>query len=157
MGRYADIIHLNRPESGRFPKMERSQRAKQFMPFAALRGFEETVEARQISWACRTVLSEDEITELDETLRALAERLAAGEKPQVEITCFRLRGADGSMLPAHLRWQADGSGQYEKTRGTLERVDPALGRIRLDGQWYALGDVCALTALTARPADPPAE
>ena len=156
MGRYDDIIGLDRPESGRYPKMERANRAKQFMPFAALRGFEETVEARQELWVSRAVLSEDDAEEIEETLQGLTRRLAAGERPEVEITRFRERGEDRGMLPEHLRWEADGSGQYEKIQGTLDRLDAALGRARVDGRWVALDEICGIRTVTARPADPPA-
>lgn len=43
MGNYDDIIKMNRPESNR-PKMDISDRAKIFMPFAALKGYEEAID-----------------------------------------------------------------------------------------------------------------
>lgn len=46
MGRYDDILNLQRPKSYREP-MERANRAKIFMPFAALKGYEEALEEQQ--------------------------------------------------------------------------------------------------------------
>lgn len=46
MGRYDDIIHLERPKSER-PSMPVEDRAKIFLPFAALRGYEEVLEKKQ--------------------------------------------------------------------------------------------------------------
>ena len=43
MGNYDDIIKMKRPESNR-PKMDISDRAKIFMPFAALKGYEESID-----------------------------------------------------------------------------------------------------------------
>lgn len=43
MGNYDDIIDLNRPKSMR-PKMDIADRAKIFMPFAALKGYDEAIE-----------------------------------------------------------------------------------------------------------------
>ncbi len=41
---YDDIIHLEHPTSKRHPRMSRLDRAAQFAPFAALKGYEEVVE-----------------------------------------------------------------------------------------------------------------
>ncbi len=42
MGRYDDIINLDRPVSTR-PRMSVVDRAKIFMPFAALKGYDEAI------------------------------------------------------------------------------------------------------------------
>lgn len=46
MGRYDDILNMGRPKSHREP-MEVASRAKIFMPFAALKGYEEALEEQQ--------------------------------------------------------------------------------------------------------------
>ncbi|MBE5927214.1 MAG: hypothetical protein E7270_09660 [Lachnospiraceae bacterium] len=43
MGNYDDIIKMKRPDSGR-AKMDILDRAKIFMPFAALKGYEESID-----------------------------------------------------------------------------------------------------------------
>ena len=43
-GKYDDIINLNRPESGRHPRMSIENRAAQFSPFAALTGFDDAID-----------------------------------------------------------------------------------------------------------------
>lgn len=40
---YSDILQMERPVPKR-PKMDRAERAKIFMPFAALKGYEESLE-----------------------------------------------------------------------------------------------------------------
>lgn len=46
MNRYEDILKVRRPAL-RHPRMPRADRAKQFMPFAALRGYTDTLEVRR--------------------------------------------------------------------------------------------------------------
>lgn len=41
---YDDIIHLEHSTSKRHPRMSRLDRAAQFAPFAALKGYEEVIE-----------------------------------------------------------------------------------------------------------------
>ena len=51
--------------------MNRADRAKQFMPFAALKGFEEAIEKTKKPVFDRVILGEDAQAELDTALRAL--------------------------------------------------------------------------------------
>lgn len=41
---YDDIIHLEHPTSRKHPPMSRLDRAAQFAPFAALKGYEDVIE-----------------------------------------------------------------------------------------------------------------
>ena len=41
---YDDIIHLEHPTSRKHPRMSRLDRAAQFAPFAALKGYEDVIE-----------------------------------------------------------------------------------------------------------------
>ncbi|MDD3403777.1 MAG: hypothetical protein PHQ72_10540 [Hespellia sp.] len=49
--KYSDIIHMKYPLSSadriKHPRMSNSDRAKIFAPFAALKGYEEAIEAKQ--------------------------------------------------------------------------------------------------------------
>lgn len=55
-------------------KMNRTQRAKQFMPFAALSGLEQELKKAEKIKVAKVVLSEDAEEELDRTLHMLAPR-----------------------------------------------------------------------------------
>lgn len=57
-------------ESNR-PKMAVSDRAKQFAPFAALKGFEEALAAKEKIIVDKPSLSEDALSEMDETMKIL--------------------------------------------------------------------------------------
>ena len=49
-------------------KMERSERAKQFMPFAALKGFEELLAEKEKMIVQKIELSEERKAELDDSV-----------------------------------------------------------------------------------------
>ena len=61
-GKYDDIINMDRPETGRHPRMSIENRAAQFSPFAALTGFDDAI---------------------DETARETTLKLLEGEKGDV--------------------------------------------------------------------------
>lgn len=52
-------------------KMKQEERAKQFAPFAALKGFEEAIVAREKIIASPRFLDEDKKNELDRTVRQI--------------------------------------------------------------------------------------
>lgn len=55
----------------RHPRMDVQKRAKIFAPFAALRGFEDTVDSKRIIYTDKRELSSDEMDELDRRLQIL--------------------------------------------------------------------------------------
>ncbi|MGN0336817.1 MAG: hypothetical protein ACI4EE_04920, partial [Lachnospiraceae bacterium] len=68
---YAELVYLPRSISNR-RKMDVGHRAKQFAPFAALRGFEESVRKKEILYEVRKDLSEEKKQELDRKLQYLS-------------------------------------------------------------------------------------
>ena len=82
---YADIMQLKRPESNR-AHMAVIDRAAQFLPFAALTGYEEAIaEAGRLTQERREE-DEGQRAVLDEKLRIIIERMS--ERPEVKITWF---------------------------------------------------------------------
>ena len=72
---YEDIIDLPRPVSKKHPPMPMAKRAAQFLPFAALTGFEgEIAEAARLTESVPE-LGEDALLALDEQLSLLRQRL----------------------------------------------------------------------------------
>lgn len=67
---YQSILHLARPLSRRHP-MAVERRAKQFAPFAALRGFEEEVHKKEICYEEKRILPEEQKNELDMKMRMI--------------------------------------------------------------------------------------
>ena len=80
------------------PKMDISNRAKQFMPFDALTGFREALEAKEKIVVPRMELSEEYKEELDEKMRGIAKR------SMVSIVHFV-------------------KGEYIKTTGLVSKID----------------------------------
>ena len=71
MGKYDDILNRKPPISGKHPRMDIADRAKQFAPFAALTGHEAAIRAREKIVVEKIELSEDAAEELDRTLREI--------------------------------------------------------------------------------------
>ena len=117
-GQYDDIINLPRPVSKKHPPMPMSKRAAQFLPFAALTGFEgEIAETGRLTQAAPE-LGEDALVALDRQLALLRQRLP--EQPEVTITRF---------VPDEKK---DG-GQYETLTGRVRRLDEPNRTLSLTG------------------------
>ena len=130
-GPYDDIIDLPRPVSRKHPSMPMTKRAAQFLPFAALTGFEgEIAEAARLTETAPE-LSEDALAALDEQLSLLRQLLP--DQPQVTVTRF---------LPDERK----AGGHFETLTGQVRRVDEA-GRalILTDGVRIDLDTVVELT------------
>lgn len=80
------------------PKMDISNRAKQFMPFDALTGFREALEAKEKIVVPRMELSEEYKEELDKKMRGITKR------SMVSIVHFV-------------------KGEYIKTTGLVSKID----------------------------------
>ena len=88
--RYDDIIGLPHHVSSRHPPMSPRQRAMQFASFKALSGYEAKIEEEGRRTEQKTVLDEEQSTQLDRKLRCLERALAEGDRhPEVTVTYFR--------------------------------------------------------------------
>ena len=131
-GPYDDIIHLSRPVSKKHPPMPMTKRAAQFLPFAALSGFEgEIAEAARLTEAARS-LGEDALAALDEQLALLRQRLS--DQPEITITRF---------VPDEKK----AGGHYETLTGQVRRLDEIdRALILTDGTKVDLDAIVELTA-----------
>ena len=84
---YFEILSREHPTSKKYPRMSRMNRAAQFAPFAALTGYEESIEETARLTDRRIELSEYEIEELNEKLNFIQEHIK--ERPEVTITYFQ--------------------------------------------------------------------
>ena len=107
MAQYQRILYLQRPVSNRHP-MAVERRAKQFAPFAALKGFEETIREKEYIYEKKRVLPEEKNNELDMKLKIL--------KPVMEIQAEYFE--ENEKRP--------GYGQYHTVRGRVDFYDPAV-------------------------------
>lgn len=129
-GPYDDIIDRPRPVSKKHPPMPMEKRAAQFLPFAALSGFEgEIAEAARLTEAA-PVLGEDALEALDQQLALLRQRLP--DQPQITLTRF---------VPDEKK----AGGRYETLTGQVRRLDePHRALILADGTRIDLDTVVEL-------------
>lgn len=104
---YADMIYLQRPVSRRI-RMDIGHRAKQFAPFAALKGFEESVRKKEIIYEKKKILPDDRKWEIDQKLRLLE----YGKR--IQVTFFK----ESREYP--------GKGQYHTVDGMVDFYDPSM-------------------------------
>lgn len=102
--------------------MSRADRAKQFMPFAALKGFEEALEAAAKPIYDRVILGEDAQQELDAALRALR----VGD--EIRLTYYE-------------------ETKYISRTGRVDRIDKNRKLLFLSGLPVPIEDIIALTAI----------
>ena len=87
MLRDQELLEMERPVPARHAPMRRCDRAAQFAPFAALSGFDETVQEAGRLTQAQIELAENEREALNDALVRLAARLP--EQPEVRLTYFQ--------------------------------------------------------------------
>lgn len=118
MSEYDDIIDLPHPEPKRHARMGARERAAQFMPFAALTGYEALVRQTVAETTPRPELSENDIDEINQKLRRL---MAKGRGAAVSIRYVRERFGSKDV-------------EIGVRHGKVSRVDADRGIIVLDGE-----------------------
>lgn len=87
MGKYDDIINLDHPISKNHRPMSIYDRSAQFAPFAALTGYDESIEEASRIVDNKITLGIDKTNEINEKLTFLASQLI--NKPQINVTYFK--------------------------------------------------------------------
>ena len=149
---YRAIINKKRPEhinddfSVRHQKMPRSKRAKLFMPFDALSGFDERMDEETVDTVHPAEISDELSTELDGKIRALHESLRelppkkTGRKGLFVISIlFFERNSEQEML------KNDGiRGNYRWISGSLTDIDDTDKSLEID---YVRYPICFIYAI----------
>lgn len=125
--RYEKILYLS-PPSSRHARMPQSDRAKQFAPFSALKGYEECIEALGRTYHNKARLGEYDCDILDENLKQIEESLSSREKVLVHIRYF-------VATCSHTL------GEYEEIRGEVWKIDVDNRQIQVEGTWINLDDI----------------
>lgn len=86
-GEYDDIIHLPHHVSSKRPQMPMSDRAAQFSPFAALTGYDDTIQETGRLTEQKIELDDEALQELNERFNILQEHLC--EQPEVRFAYFK--------------------------------------------------------------------
>ena len=106
--KYEDMLYLDPPVSKTHRKMSIQDRAAQFMPFAALTGYEDLIRESSRITQSRIELSETEIEELKHKLEILHRHEI--EKPLIKVQYF-----------VHDLKKSGGS--YQTVENYLHRID----------------------------------
>ena len=129
-GKYDDMLSLPHPTSRKYPRMSAMDRAAQFSPFAALTGYEETIEETDRLTEQPVELWEDARIELDLRQQFLLEQAHRFPEIAVRYFCPDSRKAGGSYVTA---------------RGILKAVDPITQTLQLqDGTKIPLNAITNL-------------
>ncbi len=107
-GKYDDMLSLPHPTSRKHPRMSATDRAAQFSPFAALTGYEETIEETGRLTEQPVELWEDARMELDRRQQFLLENTHLA--PEIAVRYFQ---PDSKKK----------GGAYVTVRGRLKSVD----------------------------------
>ena len=103
-------------------KMSREERAKQFMPFAALKGYPDALRKKEKIVVPKMELSEDYEEELDRRLRQV-------RKNDIVAAVYFHRG------------------EYLKTTGMVSRIDPTARVLKIVNTKVSFGDLYDIEVL----------
>lgn len=124
---YGDIIDLPHHQSDKRPHMSLHDRAAQFAPFAALRGYDDEIEETARLTDKRQEMSPEDIDLLNTRLGIIIENIKS--KPEATITYFI---ADKKK---------DG-GEYKTVTGSVRRLDEIKRTIQFtDGSTVLIDDI----------------
>lgn len=127
--KYKDIINLPHHVSETRTRMSIESRAAQFLPFAALTGYDDAVRESARRTREKIELAEDARAALDEALRR-----AVSEGADVDVTYFVPDGRKSG-------------GEYVTVRGRIKRIDTMEGLLYLSGgERIGLEDILAVDA-----------
>ena len=115
---YADIISLAHYQSTKRKHMSLHDRAAQFAPFAALRGFDEEISETARQTDSRIELDDERMDELNEKIHLIIDNIKS--MPEVEITCF---------VPDSRK----AGGAYKTMTGAARKIDEIRGILEMRG------------------------
>ena len=121
--RYDDVIYRQHPTSKNHPRMSRMNRAAQFAPFAALTGYEESIEETARLADRRIELSDEDIEDINAKLNFIKEHIK--DRPEVTITYFqpdeRKEGGEYLTVTGRVRWidEVNGVMVFEDARSVF--------------------------------------
>lgn len=127
---YGDIMHREAPEPDpvKHPRLSMEQRAAQFLPFSALKGYDEAVDEKARMTIEKPELDEDKRQELDRTIAVLLN----SRDIEAVITFFR-------------KDERKEGGELCTVKGVVRKTDPIRGILTLsDGRQIAVEDIVAI-------------
>ena len=130
--KYDDILHMEYPLKSsdviKHPRMRIEDRAKIFVPFAALKGYEEAIAAKQKIVVARKELSEEAREYLDSQLRRIELLLTNGQHPIITVVYFQKDKESSEVGGEYIQFTGMVA-KFDRTSRILQIVDR---RLRLD-------------------------
>ncbi len=123
MSKYDDIINMPHYVSTKRPRMALEERAKQFSPFAALKGYEEAIEEKQQIKEKEIILSDYSKSLINEKLNAL------NKGDETAITYF---DRDERIT--------------RKILGKVIRIEPEALRLQVEDKSISFDDIIDITS-----------
>lgn len=137
---YDDIIYVEYPlktsDMIRHPRMKIEDRAKIFAPFAALKGYEQAIAAKQRIVVPRIELSEEAKEYLDMQLGKLESLLGHGQHPIITVVYFQMDKQSFQDGGEYIKFTGMVA-KFDKTSRILQIVDK---RLRLDDIYEIKGE-----------------
>lgn len=124
--KYEDIINLPHHQSAIRPHMSNYDRAAQFAPFAALKGYEEEIDEAIRTTESKIELSDEQVSDLNEKLKVLKENIK--EQPIVRVVYFVLD-------------KRKSGGHYIKQEVKLKKIDENNRKLITQDNEIAFGDI----------------
>lgn len=121
---YNDIINLDRPLSGRYPKMSLHDRAAQFATFAALTGYEDAISEEGRLTKTRRTVSDEDMRSINSELQKL---VAMVKKYKYGVKCFKSKFINKERPIAEIEYfvtdEKKAGGSYVKDKFRIREVD----------------------------------
>ena len=124
-----DLINMKWRGSPNRPHMSIEDRAKIFLPFAALKGYEEAVEDKQRVLIKKAILSQDEKEKINNILLEIEKRLNDGTHPISKIVYFKPDEKDETL------------GEYAQISGMVAKIDVYNKSINVVSTLVSLDDI----------------
>ncbi len=133
---YEDLLHMEYPPKSsdkvKHPRMRIEDRAKIFIPFAALKGYEEAIAAKEKIVVARMELSEEAKEHLDIQLGRIEQKLMHGEHPVITLVYFQKDKASHMEGGEYIRFTGMVA-KFDRTARILQIVDR---RLRLEDIYH---------------------
>lgn len=134
--KYEDILNMEYPlkssDKIKHPPMSIADRAKIFAPFAALKGHEEAIIAKQKIVVPRKNLSEESKEVLDRRLSQIGQSLSQGKHPMITVVYFQKDTTES---------KEEEEGVYLRFTGLVGKYDPLLRTIQIVDKKLKLDDI----------------
>lgn len=131
---YNDIIHREYPLKSadiiKHPRMKVEDRAKIFAPFAALKGYEEAIAAKQKIVVARIELSEEAKEYLDIRLGRIEQLLIKGLHPIITVIYFQ-----------NDKLRSEDKGEYIRFTGMVAKFDQSSRILQIVEKRLRLEDI----------------